>query len=280
MSTENGSDVCWACQNAKRLRGVQGLATWGISDCLCSNPATMYYDDYDDDDDETPNIEVYIAQHRFNRLARQEEYLTQRKVYADHLARLSSFGTEPYSKKIPNKGFLKNCAEGVRGMNFLTWNGNPATTAHKGETLDKMADEGYNFVNPAGENPHWGYQEGWYYIPGKSRYPLKKMKPTDRKWMRKIREMQKHKNTIPEKKLERIATACERGTTVNVGAKQCRGSSSRYPDDDNRRGRGWERDTRHRRRMKDLARREVRMWNRGDYADIDGSCSTIYERRH
>ena len=252
MSTENGSGVCWACRNAKLLSGVQGLPTWGISDCLCSNPATMYYDDDDDDDDESPNI---------------EEYLAQRKVDADHLARLSSFGTEPYSKEIPNKGFLKNCAEGVRGMNFLTWNGNPATTAHKGETLDEMADEGYNFVNPAGENPHWGY-------------PLKKMKPTDRKWMRKIREMQKHKNMIPEKKLERIATACERGTTVNVGAKQCRGSSSRYPDDDNRKGRGWERDTRHRRRMKDLARREVRMWNRGDYADIGGSCSTIYERRH
>jgi hypothetical protein len=261
MSDHIVNGVCWACRNVESLKGIQGLETWGINDCFCSNPP-MYCDDYDYgcDYDDTDYDDHHI-----------EELLAQQK---EHLAQSSSFGIEPYNKEIPNKGFLKNCA---RGKNFLPWNGNPATFARIGETLDEMASKERDFTDPKGENPHWGYQEGWYYIPGKSKYPLKKMKMTDRKWMQKIREKKKHKNKIPEKKLERIATAHKHGTTVTVSAKQCRGSSSRYPDDDNRKGRGWERDTRPRRWMKEFARSEVCMWNRGDYTGIDGSCSTSYK---
>jgi predicted nucleic acid binding AN1-type Zn finger protein len=103
------------------------------------------------------------------------------------------------------------------------------------------------------------------------------MKKRDREWMRKLRNVEKARCEIGKKKLERIETSRKRGTTVRVTAKQCRGSSSRIPDDDNRKGRGWERDTRPRRWMKKFVEGEVSMWKRGDYAGDIGACTTNYK---
>jgi hypothetical protein len=203
------------------------------------------------------------------------------KEEKEFLARQNSFGAEPYVKEVPTKAFLKNCAEfrgrkGIRNKGlFKLWDGNPAPFAHDGCSLEEMRDAEGSWVvkrDRGHVNPHWGRM--W---SGRQ----KKMTKRDRGWMRKLYKKDRDRDEIGAKKCERVARARERGTVLITNTRECRGSSSRIPDDDNRKcPRAWERDTRPRRWLKGFTREEVGMWHRGVYTGVIGECSTNYEYRY
>lgn len=85
---------------------------------------------------------------------------------------------------------------------------------------------------------------------------------------------------ISAKKLRRAEIARTRENVVVVNNRKMRGSSSRFPDDDNRKfpKSVFARDNKSRRRLRGLAREERIRWSRGEYDGLDDPCAVNVKR--